>query len=146
MWEREPQLIQKLSMLICLSSQNLCKFTKGKKPDEEVTIELDQTIREQHVKRAVQWFNEVRSNVDEVLQYANRTRETIPLDATMKVIQKHGQITRTQLIKNKVLMNLGIKSNQLNEIVRTLEDRGQITIERSDSGATIYGVKKRRGF
>lgn len=149
MWDREVQLVYKLCMLVCISSQDFCKLTKYKnkgKDNEEITVEVDRVIREHHVRRAVQWLNSVRSNVDKVLDYANKTRETIPLDATLRVIKKYGRIQRTQLIKNKILTRLGIRSNQLNEYIRTLEDRGEIEVSRSESGATFYSEKKRRAF
>ena len=145
MFEREPQLIQKLSMLVCLSAQNFCKFVKDRKEGEEIIVEVDSTIREHHVKRAVQWFTSVRKDVDKILDYANKTRETIPLDATLEVIRKRGIIGRTQLIKNKKLVNLGVRSAQLNEYIRTLEDRGQIKSSRVGN-AWFYEVKKRRAL
>ena len=135
MWNREKQLVWKLSMLICLSEQDFTKIRT-----------VDPVIREHHTRRAVNWLNAARGDIDQILQYANKTRETIPLDATLRVILKHGKIQRTQLIKSKALVRLGVRSNQLNEIIRTLEDRGQIEVERSESGATFYKLKKRRAF
>ena len=132
-FNRDNTMVWKLSMLACLSEQ----------PVNHTGIFYPE-IQKRHVLTAVQWYEQSREHIDTILYYAHRSRETIGLDKTLDVIKRHGTIQRSNLLK--ALSRLGVKSNELNSIIMTLLERGQIDQEVPPGGTAIYYVyKKRKG-
>jgi len=100
-------------------------------------------IQKRHVVTATKWYMKSRENLDRVLYFAHRSRETISLDRTLEIIRKHGTIQRSNLLTG--LSRLGVKAHELNSIIMTLIERGQITQE-VIGRAIYYTARKRKGM
>lgn len=86
-------------------------------------------IKAGHMSRAISALQEVMSGVVSVSDFAYVTIDTAALDKVREVIRMSGMIRRDALLR--VMTKRGIKgSKQLSEIVDTLKEAGQITLEK----------------
>jgi len=125
-------MVWKLSVLACLSEQ-----AWNHNPL------LYPEIQKRHVMTATKWYMNARENLDKVLYFAHKSRETISLDRTLEIIRKHGNIQRSNLLTG--LSRLGVKAHELNSIIMTLIERGQI-VQGAAGRAITYTIRKRKGM
>jgi len=131
-FNRDNTMVWKLSMLACLSEQAW-----------NHNAVLYPEIQKRHALTATRWYKDSRENLDKVLYFAHRSRETISLDRTLEIIRQHGTIQRSNLLT--ALSRLGVRAHELNSIIMTLIERGQIT-QGVAGRAITYTIRKRKGM